>query len=81
MKLNLSVPVPVVNSARVMQLGGLFDVPPAERSERTRVVDMPIGASGSGKSTLARALVPHLTTGTPTRTRSQRSQECLARQI
>jgi ABC-type cobalamin/Fe3+-siderophores transport system ATPase subunit len=62
---DLVVSTPVVQSARVLQLSGLFDVPPAERSERTWKVNLPldeqpwqiglvVGASGSGKSTLAR---------------------------
>jgi energy-coupling factor transporter ATP-binding protein EcfA2 len=48
-----------------MQLEGMFDVPPSQRSEREWLVDLPIedrpwqiglivGASGSGKTTLAR---------------------------
>ena len=39
---NLSVSVPVVKTARVLQLEGLFDVPPAERSERAWAVDLPL---------------------------------------
>lgn len=57
--------VPVIKTARVLQLSGLFDVPPTERSERRWTVSLPIeaddwqiglivGPSGSGKSTLAR---------------------------
>ena len=64
--------VPIVRSGRVLQLEGLFDVPPAERDERTWTVDLPIGdgewtgapwsiglivgPSGSGKTTVAREL-------------------------
>ena len=71
----LSVSTPVVASARVLQLGGLFDVPPADRSERTWAVNLPleeqpwqiglvVGPSGSGKSTLAReAFGEHLVGG------------------
>jgi ABC-type lipoprotein export system ATPase subunit len=54
-------------SARVMQLEGLFDVPPSQRSELTWHADLPIegrpwnvglivGPSGCGKSTLAREM-------------------------
>jgi ABC-type ATPase involved in cell division/GNAT superfamily N-acetyltransferase len=60
--------VAVVPSARVLQLGGLFDVPPAERSEQDWAVELPeptgwqiglvVGPSGSGKSTLAREVWP-----------------------
>lgn len=57
----------IVRSARVVQLEGLFDVPPAKRSEKRWTVNLPIterewrvglivGASGSGKSTVAREL-------------------------
>src|SRR5690349_1609419 len=60
---------PVVRSPRVKQLEGMFDVPPAERSERRWEVDLPlaerdwrigliVGPSGCGKSTLARELFP-----------------------
>lgn len=68
-KLDLVRSVAVVPTARVLQLGGLFDVPPAERSEQRWAVDLPlddapwqiglvVGASGSGKSTLAREAFP-----------------------
>ncbi|MCI0703587.1 MAG: GNAT family N-acetyltransferase [Planctomycetia bacterium] len=72
---NLSVSTPVVKTARVLQLSGLFDVPPTERSERTWSVNLPleekpwqigliVGPSGSGKSTLARsAFGEHLVGG------------------
>lgn len=54
---------------RVMQIEGLFDVPPAERSGMTWDVDLPlderewsigliVGPSGSGKSTVAREVFP-----------------------
>jgi ABC-type lipoprotein export system ATPase subunit len=63
--IDLVVTTPVVKTPRVLQLGGLFDVPPTERSERTWQVNLPldeqpwqiglvVGPSGSGKSTLAR---------------------------
>lgn len=62
---DLVVSTPVVKTARVLQLGGLFDVPPTDRSERRWSVSLPIesndwqiglivGPSGSGKTTLAR---------------------------
>jgi ABC-type ATPase with predicted acetyltransferase domain len=75
MKIDCLLSVPIVQSPRAMQLVGLFDVPPAERSERRVTVDLPIedeawaiglvvGPSGSGKSTLAReAFGQHLITG------------------
>lgn len=58
---------PIQRTARVMQLEGMFDVPPTERSETAWDVNLPIeekpwniglivGASGSGKTTLAREL-------------------------
>jgi GNAT superfamily N-acetyltransferase len=61
--------VDVVRTPRVMQLEGLFDLPPAERSESSWSVDLPlgerpwhigliVGPSGCGKSTLARELFP-----------------------
>ncbi|HVV98915.1 MAG TPA: ABC transporter ATP-binding protein [Planctomycetaceae bacterium] len=57
----------VVRSARVMQLEGLFDLPPTERSglawevslpleERAWNVGLIVGPSGCGKSTIAREL-------------------------
>jgi hypothetical protein len=57
--------VPIEWTPRVKQLEGLFDVPPAQRSQRRWKVSLPIeerdwniglivGPSGSGKSTLAR---------------------------
>src|SRR5262249_41674339 len=58
---------PIVRSARVLQLEGLFDVPPSTRSEERWTVDVQIeerpwsvglivGPSGAGKSTVAREL-------------------------
>jgi ABC-type lipoprotein export system ATPase subunit len=57
----------VVSSARVLQLSGIFDIPPAKRSRVAWSVDLPIeqrewnvglivGPSGCGKSTVAREL-------------------------
>ena len=62
---DLLVTVPIIKTARTIQLAGLFDIPPQDRSERTWSVDLPIeaddwkigliiGPSGSGKTTLAR---------------------------
>lgn len=58
---------PIVRSPRVQQLEGMFDVPPAERSEQRWQAELPIeardwriglivGPSGCGKSTVAREL-------------------------
>src|SRR5208282_3042954 len=59
--------VAVQRTARVLQLEGLFEMPPTQRSEQAWDVNLPIedmgwnlglivGPSGSGKSTVARAL-------------------------
>jgi len=61
--------VEIIRTPRVRQLEGMFDVPPAERSERRWEVELPleqhdwqigliVGPSGCGKSTLARELFP-----------------------
>ncbi len=58
---------PIVRSARVAQIEGMFDVQPSERSQETWNVDLPldtqpwhvgliVGPSGCGKSTIARAM-------------------------
>lgn len=65
MRLEIKRGVGVVKTPRALQLSGLFDVPPAERSESAWSVELPledapwqvglvVGPSGSGKSTLAR---------------------------
>lgn len=65
---------PVVRTARVMQVEGIFDVPPSQRSEERWSVnlDLPdawnigviVGPSGAGKSTVAREMFgAHLVTG------------------
>jgi hypothetical protein len=66
---------PVVNTPRVVQVAGMFDVPIAEKSrvelrgalpieDRVWSVGLIVGPSGSGKSTLARELFgPSLVTG------------------
>lgn len=57
----------VVHSPRVMQVEGIFDVPPSERSRESWTVNLPlevqswnigliVGPSGCGKSTIAREL-------------------------
>lgn len=62
---DLVVSAPIEKTARVIQLSGLFDVPPSERSEQAWRVEVPevggswqvgliVGPSGSGKSTLVR---------------------------
>jgi energy-coupling factor transporter ATP-binding protein EcfA2 len=59
----------IARTARVLQLEGLFDVPPSQQSESTWEIQLPIesidwqiglvvGPSGSGKSTLAREAFP-----------------------
>lgn len=59
--------VAIVRSPRVMQLEGLFDLPPTETSRQEWSIDLPVdarpwnlglivGPSGSGKSTIARNL-------------------------
>jgi ABC-type lipoprotein export system ATPase subunit/GNAT superfamily N-acetyltransferase len=59
----------VQRTARVMQMEGMFDVPPSKRAELRWDVNLPIddrswnvglivGPSGSGKSTVARSLWP-----------------------
>lgn len=65
MKIDIVRQSPVVRTGRVMQLEGMFDVAPSQRSESRWTVDLPldaepwqvgliVGPSGSGKSTLAR---------------------------
>lgn len=75
MQSHISKHVPIVRSARVLQLEGIFDVPPAGRSEQSWDVSLPleekawsigliVGPSGSGKSTIARELFgEHLISG------------------
>lgn len=57
---------PIVRTARVMQVEGIFDVPPSQRSEERWSVDLDVtgewnvgvivGPSGAGKTTVAREL-------------------------
>jgi GNAT superfamily N-acetyltransferase len=69
MKQSIRLNVPIQQTARALQLSGLFDVPPSQQSESTWEIDLPIenidwqiglivGASGSGKSTLAHEAFP-----------------------
>jgi hypothetical protein len=61
--------IDVIRTPRVMQLEGLFDLPPAKRSELSWTGDLPleerpwqigliVGPSGCGKTTVARELFP-----------------------
>ena len=65
--LNITRSTPIQRTPRVVQIEGLFDLPPARRSELTWQVHLPIddrpwqiglivGPSGCGKTTLARKL-------------------------
>src|SRR5271163_4472603 len=64
MEITIQRSVPIARSPRVAQVEGLFDIPPAQRSERRwhHRLDLPddwqigviVGPSGSGKTTLAR---------------------------
>lgn len=69
MQTTITVESPVIESPRVAQLCGLFDLPQCKTSRRTWTATLPIedrpwhiglvtGPSGCGKSTLARALWP-----------------------
>lgn len=64
---DITVSCPVFDSFRVRQIGGMFDVPIAERAGQRFTVEVPelgddwrigliVGPSGSGKSTIARAM-------------------------
>jgi len=64
---NIQVSSPIIPTPRALQLAGMFDIPPAERSELKWTVKLPleekdwqigaiIGPSGCGKSTIARKL-------------------------
>lgn len=66
-RIDVVVETPISNSVRVKMLGGMFDVPAAEKSRLEWSFDAPIddepwsvglivGPSGSGKSTIAKAL-------------------------
>jgi GNAT superfamily N-acetyltransferase len=65
--IDIEVTCPVFDSFRVQQVGGMFDVPLAQRASQRFRVEVPedvqswsvgliVGPSGSGKSTIARAM-------------------------
>jgi ABC-type lipoprotein export system ATPase subunit/GNAT superfamily N-acetyltransferase len=67
MKADIAVSSEIERTARVVQVEGMFDVPPSKRTEQRWSVDLPIeekswnvglivGPSGCGKSTVARQL-------------------------
>ncbi len=73
--MRIHVSSPVVETPRVTQVRGLFDLPECKTSELTWDVDLPladrpwhvgliVGPSGCGKSTVARALWPEAVGGT-----------------
>jgi GNAT superfamily N-acetyltransferase len=66
-QIDVTVTCPVFDSFRVQQVGGMFDVPIAERASERFRLDLPqlgeqwrigliVGPSGSGKSTVAREI-------------------------
>src|SRR4051794_4241181 len=72
MKTTITVESPVIESPRVAQVRGLFDLPPENTSRLSWDVDLPLderawsvglitGPSGCGKSTVARRLWPEQT--------------------
>jgi hypothetical protein len=72
MNASITVQSPVVRTPRVLQLEGMFDLPPADTSSLSWEVRLPledkpwnvgliVGPSGCGKSTIARALWPEET--------------------
>jgi GNAT superfamily N-acetyltransferase len=67
----ITVETPVVRTARVMQMEGIFDVPPSKRTQlewdvrfmeelqgRDWSIGLVVGPSGSGKTTVAKSLWP-----------------------
>jgi ABC-type arginine transport system ATPase subunit len=67
--MKISLQTPICRSPRVMQVEGMFDLPPVRQAARTWDVSLPlderrwnvgliVGPSGSGKTTLARHLWP-----------------------
>ncbi len=71
MKLHVEVETPIVNSPRVAQIRGIFDLPAEPVSRLAWDVNLPledrpwhlgliVGPSGCGKSTIARKLFPQL---------------------
>jgi hypothetical protein len=72
MNASITVQSPVVRTPRVLQLEGMFDLPPADTSSLSWEVRLPledkpwnvgliVGPSGCGKSTIARGLWPEET--------------------
>ncbi len=65
-RIDLVRATPIVRTPRLMQMEGMFDVPPSQRSEERWTVDLDlpddwnvgviVGPSGAGKSTVAREL-------------------------
>jgi hypothetical protein len=67
---HINISNPILRSPRVMQVEGMFDLPPSCTSHQSWTIDLPIddrdwniglvaGPSGSGKTTLARELFGH----------------------
>ncbi|HXG12377.1 MAG TPA: GNAT family N-acetyltransferase [Gemmataceae bacterium] len=72
MKASITVSSVIIETPRVLQVRGMFDLPPAEHSVESWEVDLPleerswhigliVGPSGCGKSTIARRLWPEET--------------------
>jgi hypothetical protein len=72
--MNITVETPIVESPRVQQIRGIFDLPAAKPSrlawfvrfpldERPWQIGLIVGPSGSGKTTVARHIFPELQTG------------------
>jgi energy-coupling factor transporter ATP-binding protein EcfA2 len=72
MNTSITVQSPIVRTPRVLQLEGMFDLPPADTASLSWEVRLPleekawnigliVGPSGCGKSTIARALWPEET--------------------
>jgi energy-coupling factor transporter ATP-binding protein EcfA2 len=72
MNMRIEVEAPIAESPRVMQVRGVFDLPPGASTrcawdvalpldERRWHVGLIVGPSGSGKTTIARRLFPELT--------------------
>jgi GNAT superfamily N-acetyltransferase len=68
-KAHVSLSTAIVRSARVQQVEGIFALPPSQRSDTIRDVELPldarpwsigliVGPSGSGKTSIARELFP-----------------------
>lgn len=65
-RVNIVKDIRIIQTARVMQMSGMFDVAPCERSQESWIVDLNlpddwnvgliVGPSGSGKTTIAREI-------------------------